>query len=154
MLASSLYCAAGDLTSKEAFIREEYKRGIAAFETKIAAHPADAGLLVGLGQLHYRFNKYTEAKSTLERALAIEPNHAVAHNYLGMMLSQEGRMKEALKHFDLAIKSNPNYADAHFNRAVALATSTPPDKAAARESYKRAVGLGSESDSPLEQVIK
>lgn len=132
----------------------DYKGGVAAFEAEIAAHPTDARLLLGLGLLHYSFTKYTDAKAALERALILEPANAVAHHYLGLALSQEGRPAESLKHLDLAIKFNPHYGDAHFNRAVVLATANPPNKSAARSSYKQAISLGCEKDTALEQLLK
>jgi tetratricopeptide (TPR) repeat protein len=158
LVATSLHCIAGDLTTKDAFkdfvTRKDYKGGVAAFETEIATHPTDARLFLGLGQLHYSFAKYTDAKAALEHTLLLEPANSVAHNYLGVTLSQERRAAEALKHLDLAIKSDPSYGDAHFNRAVVLATRNPPNKSAARDSYKQAISLGCEQDSALEQLLK
>ena len=157
-VATSLHCVAGDLTSKDAFkdyvSRKDYRGGVADFEAAIAVHPTDARLLLGLGQLHYSLAKYPEAKAALERALVLEPTNAVAHNYLGIALSQEGRAAEALKHLDIAIKSNPGYGDAHFNRAVVLATSNPANRAAARDSYKQAISLGCEQDTAFEQLLE
>src|SRR5262245_30732150 len=119
--AFSASCIAEDLKAKDAYKifveRKGYERGVIAFEQEIAAHPGDPALLTGLGQLHYSFLKYDEAKLALERALVIEPTNAAAHNFLGIVHSQRGREPEALKELDLAIKSDPNYADAHFNRA-------------------------------------
>ena len=158
LLASSFHCVAGDLTAKDAFKaflnRNDYKGGVAALEREIAAHPADVRLLVGLGQLHSCFEKYAEAKAALDRALSVDPAHAVAHNYMGKILFEQGKPTEALKHLDLAIKSNPTYADAHFNRAVVLMCDNPPNKTAARESYKRAISLGCSTDIQMEELLK
>ena len=53
-----------------------------------------------------------------------------------------------------ALELSPDYADAHFNLAVVFGTQTPPNKEEARKHYKRAVELGAEPDSALEQLIK
>ena len=107
-----------------------------------------------MGQLHYSFNEYAEATFTFERALSIDPMHPVAHNYLALALSAQAKAEAALTHLDLALKSDPTFSDAHFNRAVILATRHPPDKVQAREAYERAIRLGSEPDSVLEKLLK
>src|SRR5207253_1092045 len=98
--------------------------------------------------------KYPEAKVAFERSLALEPTNAVAHNYLGIVLAQDGRTVEALKHLDLAIKSDSKYGDAHYNRAVVLTLISPPNKPEARASYDRAISLGCDRDTVLEQKMK
>ena len=51
------------------------------------------------------------------RALAIDPDHATAHNNLGSILRDLGKFDDALTHFDRAIAINPSSAEAHYNRA-------------------------------------
>lgn len=158
LLGCAIRSIAADLTSTDAYRdfvnRKDYEGGVSAFEREIAAHPTDVRLLFGLGQLHYSFVKYSEAKAAFERLLSIDPSHTFTHNFLGILLSQQGRATAALKHLDLAIKADPAYADAYFNRAVILATNQPPDKIAAKESYKRAISLGCEPDYELEKLLK
>ena len=157
--AVSASCIAGDLRSEAGFEKfchsKNYKGGVAAYTREINTHPGDAVLLTRLGQLHFAFQKYPEARTTLERAIAIDPNQALAHSYLGLVSSHERRAAAALDHFDRAIKSEPTNADFHFNRAVVLiADIYPPNKPAAREAYKRAISLGGEPDTAFEQLLK
>ena len=63
--------------------------------------------------------------------MKITPDHASAHNNLGRVLAEEGRMKEALQHFFEAVKANPNYKEAHFNLAGAYAALEKHAEAAA-----------------------
>jgi Flp pilus assembly protein TadD len=158
LLAWSVHCVAADLTSQDAYkqftARNDYEGGVTAFTREIAAHPADVRLLIGLGLLHFSSAKYTEAKTVLERASALDPTNTAVHNLLAVVLSNQGHPAEAIKHLDLAIEANPDYADAYFNRAVILATNQPSDKPAARESYTRAISLGCEPDKELEKLIK
>jgi tetratricopeptide (TPR) repeat protein len=157
-LTCLISCRVRDLTAKDAYNefvgRNDYRGGVSAFEQEIAAHPADVRLLVGLGLLHYSFGEYAEATFTFERALSIDPMHPVAHNYLALALSAQAKAEAALKHLDLALKADPTFSDAHFNRAVILVTKQPPEKVQAREAYKRAISLGSEPDSVLENLLK
>jgi tetratricopeptide (TPR) repeat protein len=151
-------CIATDLTAKDAYRqfvdRKDYEGGVAAFTREIAAHPSDARLLLGVAQLHLSLARYAEARAAFERVLVLDPANTFAHNSLAIVLSQLGHATAAVKHLDLAIKTDPDYADAYFNRAVILATNQPPDKPAARESYKRALTLGCEPDKELEKLIK
>lgn len=45
-------------------------------------------------------------------ALEIDPDHAPAHNNLGVALKQLGRTQEAVTHFNKALKKNPRYGGA------------------------------------------
>jgi tetratricopeptide (TPR) repeat protein len=157
-LPSPVQCIAADLTSKDAYrqfvVRKDYEGGVAAFTQEIAAHPSDVRLLLGVAQLHLSFIRYAEARAAFERALVLDPTNVFAHNTLAIVLSQQGHPTDALRHLELALKANPDYVDAHFNRAVILATNRPPDKPAARESYKRALALGCEPDKELEKLIE
>ena len=55
-----------------------------------------------------------EAMSSYRRALEIDPNHAEAHNVLGVALARAGRRDEALAHFEAAARlapENPEYRE-------------------------------------------
>lgn len=53
-------------------------------------------------------------------AVALSPNHALAHHYLGAALVGEGRYIEARAQFEAAIRLNPRHAEARVNLAVNL----------------------------------
>ena len=59
-------------------------------------------LHVALSTLYLRRGDVTDARRALDRALAIDPNCAVAHAYIGGMLIHEGRVEEAQARLDLA----------------------------------------------------
>lgn len=105
------------------------------------------------GHRYFSQAKYDEALKGLSKALEINPKNAVALNYLGISASQKGWSDGAQKALERAAALNPFYADACFNLAVILATNNPPDKENARKWYERAIKLGSESDSAIEQII-
>jgi len=56
-----------------------------------------------------------EAAEAFQRALAINPNYAAAHNNLGNMLEADGRTAEAESHYRAAIANDPTYRLARFN---------------------------------------
>jgi tetratricopeptide (TPR) repeat protein len=49
--------------------------------------------------------------------LAIDPDHAEAHNNLGNIFKEQGKFDDAMAHYGRAIAIRPDYAEAHFNRA-------------------------------------
>jgi tetratricopeptide (TPR) repeat protein len=61
-----------------------------------------------------------EAVVQFQKALAIKPGYAEAHNNLGNALVQKGQTDEAILHYQQALALRPDYADAHFNLGNAL----------------------------------
>lgn len=80
-----------------------------------------------------------QAKEHFERALAIEPEFADAHQGLGTALVMLGRSTEALEHLQQVVRLKPNDADAHNNLATALANLGRLSEAV--EHYQEAVRL-------------
>ena len=136
------------------FRQQKYKGAEEAFQKAIAVAPEDDFSHCTLGIVYYQKGEFDHAIGALTRALAINPKNATAHNYLGITASQKGWQESALKELETATSIDPNYADAHFNLAVVFATQSPPNKDEARKHYKRAVELGAEPDSALEQLLK
>ncbi len=124
------------------------------FKKAIAIAPEDAFSHCTLGIVFYSQARYDDAVNELTKALAINPSNATAHNYLGITASNKGWQEAAQKELETAISLDRNYADAYFNIAVVFATQQPPNKELARKNYKRAIELGAEPDSSLEQLLK
>jgi tetratricopeptide (TPR) repeat protein len=61
-------------------------------------------------------DEITLLKATLEK----NPNSWMAHNNLGIALSQQGLLTEALDHFQQSLKLNPDYPQVHNNLGAAL----------------------------------
>jgi tetratricopeptide (TPR) repeat protein len=68
------------------------------------------------------------------RALTVTINNAVAHQYLGEALLQQGRYREAEEQFLAALTIRPGYPDAKANYALTLAREGKLDEAAQRLS--------------------
>lgn len=137
----------------------EYRQGkVKLAEEKlkkaIVVAPDDAFSYRTLGIVYYSESKYDEAVQALTKTIAINQKDSIAHNYLGITASQKGWQEAALKELETAIALDSKYADAYFNLAVIYATMQPSNKEEARKYYKRAIELGSDPDSALEQLIK
>jgi tetratricopeptide (TPR) repeat protein len=65
-------------------------------------------------------DKLAEAICEFERALAINPDYADAHNNLGIALGSSGDVAKAIEHFRRALEIRPGYADAQNNLKLFL----------------------------------
>lgn len=93
-----------------------------------------------LGALAVQRKQYSVGIEYLERALAIKPDHAEAHNNRGFALGKLKRRDEALASYDKAIALKPDYADAYYNRGILLFDSYG-DFQGAHKSHAKAVEL-------------
>jgi adenylate cyclase len=59
------------------------------------------------GRVHCMFGHYDVAISKIEEAIALNPNDAMSHHFLGWALCFAGRSKEAIPHFDNAMRLSP-----------------------------------------------
>jgi tetratricopeptide (TPR) repeat protein len=64
--------------------------------------------------------RFAEALPAYERAIALKPDYAEAHNGRGIALANMHRSIEALASFDKAIALKPEYAEAHNNCGLVL----------------------------------
>ncbi len=81
-------------------------------------NPADFLTIEGENQLEKQ--KIDRAKVCFEMALEHDPDHARAHNNLGVMLWNENKLEEALEHFQKAFSAAPDDKDIVFNSFHAL----------------------------------
>ena len=78
-------------------------------------------VLVLLGLLTWRqCGIYADIETLWRDTLAKNPGAWLAHNNLGIVLRQQGRVQEAIDHYNEALQSIPTYALAHNNLGVAL----------------------------------
>jgi tetratricopeptide (TPR) repeat protein len=72
-----------------------------------------------MGILLHAFGRYEEAVASYRQALAVKPDHADAHNNLGLALRDLNRHEESVRCFELAQAIEPDHVDAHVNEALA-----------------------------------
>ena len=80
--------------------------------------PSNFDALYLLGVISLQRQRLPQSIELIDKAIAINPNVAEAHNNLGIALSAEARFEKALTHYDKAIALRPDYAEAYFNRGV------------------------------------
>lgn len=53
-----------------------------------------------------------------QKAAALDPSYAVAHNDVGVLLERQGRLEEAGRSYRQALTLEPDYLEAHMNLAM------------------------------------
>lgn len=80
-----------------------------------------AALIAVLGGLSFRQSGYWTSSARLwDRALAVEPDNALARTNRGLLRSETGDLDGALADYDVAIRSAPRQPRAHSGRARVL----------------------------------
>src|SRR5215471_4644587 len=69
---------------------------------------------------HHQAGRFAEAETLYHRILDNEPRHFESLHYLGVLASQQGDHKRAIRQIDAALKVRPDVPEALNNRGVAL----------------------------------
>ncbi len=88
------------------------------FKEFLLQYPGYPGVYVNLAISHANNENYEAARSALDAALALNPNHPAALNQSGMLLRKNGNFLEAEAAYLKAVTVNPDYALAHYNLGV------------------------------------
>jgi tetratricopeptide (TPR) repeat protein len=82
---------------------------------------------------------YTDMETLWQRTLAKNPDCWMAHCNLGLLLRNQGRIKEAMEHYHQAIQINPNSFEALNSLGIALAAQGRFDEAI--KNYRQAIQI-------------
>ena len=88
------------------------------FKEFLLQYPEYPGAHVNLAIIHANNENSAAARSALDAALALNPNHPAALNQLGMLLRRNGKFLEAEAAYLKAVTVSPDYALAHYNLGV------------------------------------
>ncbi len=111
---------------------------VEALERASTASPT-AATLYRLGTLLEKTGEPARARAAFERALALDPSMAEAHNDLGTLQAQAGDLEGAIARFRQALAAMPDYPDALNNLGYALLLTGQAGEA--RTLYERALAL-------------
>lgn len=92
------------------------------------------------GATLYNLMRYEEALITLDQAIRLDPNFALAYSGKGATLDGLKRYEEAIAAYDQAIRVDPNFALAYYNKGSALYQLGK--RREAQQAYERATQLG------------
>ena len=97
-------------------------------------------LLATLGALTWRQSRtYIDLETLYRTSIGKNPNCWIAHNNLGAILTNRGRIDEAIAHYHKALEIKPDHAEAHNNLALALVGRGQVDSAIAH--YQKALEI-------------
>jgi len=100
------------------------------FAAAIDAQLPGTDALLGRAGCEIALKHPDAARAALERALALEPDNAVAGANLGLLLSDTARPAEAIPYLQRALTRDPDLHQARFGLAIALARAGRRDDAA------------------------
>ncbi|MCX4243907.1 tetratricopeptide repeat protein [Paraliomyxa miuraensis] len=125
----------------------------AAFRaTHDPAHPSTAQGLFDAGVVWERCGNVDEAKAAYRQTLAVAPEHAGAHNNLGVLQWAAGDRAAAADSFERAVRADPSSPEARNNQAAAvreryLQSGSADDFAKAELALRNALAV--DSDNPV-----
>ncbi len=97
-------------------------------------------LVAGLAALSFHQSRmYADIRTFYAVTVARNPTAWMAHNNLGNLLREDGRLAEAIGHFQAALRVRPDLAKAHYNLANCLRDLKRPEEALPH--YRRAIAL-------------
>ncbi len=111
------------------------EQGIALLEQVAAEAPLLSAPRIDLGIAYHRAGDLDAAEASLDSALAISPEHPIAHNELGIIYRKTGRFDEARASYEAALAVYPGYHFARRNLAI-LCDLYLGDLACALENYE------------------
>ena len=79
--------------------------------------PKDPIVWMSIGGIHAERKEFSDAVTSYEVAIEIDPSLALAHFDCGLLLNALGFAERAIRHFCEAIQIDKQYADAHCNLA-------------------------------------
>lgn len=82
--------------------------------------PENSDVLHMLGVVALQQGRLENALQLIEKALALNPSFAAAHNSAGSVHQRLGRTGEAIESFRAAVEADPEYGNAHFNLGTML----------------------------------
>ncbi|MFI5020207.1 MAG: GNAT family N-acetyltransferase [Alphaproteobacteria bacterium] len=85
---------------------------------------------VDFGNWNFNQARFAEAAAAYARAIALEPDHVTARNYLGQALDKLGRNEEAVSQFEAALTLKPGDPELRFHMILALKDPKLLDEAA------------------------
>ncbi len=97
----------------------------------LALAPEDLAIIDLLGFVCFFLRDYEGAEGYNRRALALKPDHAFAHNGLGLSLARQGKFAEGNAAVERAIALSPGWYDPYHDLAVVLTEAGRPDEACA-----------------------
>ncbi len=100
---------------------------------------AVAVLAVSAALSRVQIKYWRDSQTLFRRALDVTRDNWLVHDNLGVILTQAGKMQEAMQHLEQAVRIKPDFAEAHYNLGTALSQVGRIDEAIAH--YEQALRI-------------
>ena len=100
--------------------QKKYSEAIKAYQAILEKEPDNILILYHIGVALSDTEQWDEAIKYLNKTIALQNNHAQAHNSLGHAYAGKFDFDQAIKSYEAAIACDQKYATAHFNRGCVL----------------------------------
>lgn len=118
---------------------------VAQLEAAARQNPQDANFQVMLANAYYDAQRYAEAATVYQKAIALKPGDPNVQVDYGTSLFYSGNAEAALKEYRAVLKSNPNHFQAHLNLGVVYRSQGKHGEAIA--SWKKAEQLAPDAQT-------
>lgn len=96
--------------AQEQVLNRKYKTARNYYKKALISAPKDNQALFGYGQTSYYLNDIDEARIAFKKMLVLNPQEAIAYQYLGKLEAEDENYKAALEYIQKAIEiENDNY---------------------------------------------
>jgi tetratricopeptide (TPR) repeat protein len=99
-------------------MKGDYKSSNLLFARALELDPKNAEFLCDRGYSYYLQRRWSDAESTFQTAIAIDPTHLRSHNNLGLVYARQGSLTNALEEFR---RAGCSASDCQSNLALVLA---------------------------------
>ena len=93
-------------------------QSLAFYQRAYEQNPADPEVLLALGWVYLQKDRTRRAVAVWSEWVALAPDDADAHYYLGVALAKEHRKSEAIASFKRALEQAPAFAEVHWALAL------------------------------------
>jgi tetratricopeptide (TPR) repeat protein len=104
------------------------------------------------GNFYFQRGLYRRAVREYEKAIALQPDFAPAHNRLGMCYALVGQLEKAENHFQTVITISPDMDQGHLNLGLLYLLKGEPSRAL--PLLEKALFLNPENEKAREQIQK
>lgn len=102
-----------------AFLKQhKYDQAISLLSDVAEKTPQDSAPFIDLGMAYSRLDQPKKAEENFQKALAINPDHPVTLNELGLVYRNTGRFAEARKMYERAAAKYPEFMPARRNLGI------------------------------------
>lgn len=131
--------------------QKQYPEALQQFQAELENDPNHVQSLVYLGDCYLQLNKPAEARTPLEKGLALDRSQWLASLDLGIIDSDAGRNEEALRELNQAAKLKPDDVNVHWRLGRLLRTMGR--KQEAQLELEKARSLNKAADEDLYKKI-